>query len=304
MSSELPGHIVSTTFCAIASILIAYQVFKHPNKLRIFILVYSILTLPASVIATLQIEGYVSYRTNSMVYLISTLLMTVIHFFMLLDVGYRLRRGDGDWKHYLVVVGIVFLTITCILLFVQIIIMAVNHDGEQHFPLQGAFIAGVVAALIGDSSVFTYTFMPLIYWKKNRVNDGYSRTTALGIWFYLIQNIWYFLYGVIYIWFFVMNTWDAFPTLLALDYALRFIENLLYTWPPPKWAIDYLSAKLPNTSVQLSTRKTGESSTANHAMSSERYNKEDDVEYGNSPSKYPTVPDQHSTFGSEVTIIK
>ncbi|KAI8087330.1 hypothetical protein BDF21DRAFT_335174 [Thamnidium elegans] len=223
---------------------------------------------------------------------------------MLLDVGYRLRRGDGDWKHYLVVVGIVFLTITCILLFVQIIIMAVNHDGEQHFPLQGAFIAGVVAALIGDSSVFTYTFMPLIYWKKNRVNDGYSRTTALGIWFYLIQNIWYFLYGVIYIWFFVMNTWDAFPTLLALDYALRFIENLLYTWPPPKWAIDYLSAKLPNTSVQLSTRKTGESSTANHAMSSERYNKEDDVEYGNSPSKYPTVPDQHSTFGSEVTIIK
>lgn len=101
-----------------------------------------------------------------------------------------------------------------------------------------------------------------------------------------------------------MNTWDAFPTLLALDYALRFVENLLYTWPPPKWAIDYLSAKLPNTSVQLSTRRTGESSTANNVMSSERYNKEDDVEYGESPSKCPTVPDQHSTFGSEVTIIK
>lgn len=181
MSSELPGHIVSTTFCTIASVLIAYQVFKHPNKLRIFILVYSIITLPASIIATLQIEGYVSHRTNSLVYLVTTLLMTVIHFFMLLDVGYRLRRGDGDWKHYLVVVGIVFLTITCLLLFAQIIIMAVNHDGEQHFPLQGAFISGVITALIGDSSVFTYTFMPLIYWKKNRVNDGYSRTTALGV---------------------------------------------------------------------------------------------------------------------------
>lgn len=181
MPSELPGHIASTTFCTIASILIAYQAFKRPNQLRTFILVYSILTLPASVIATLEVEGYVSDRVNSMVYLISTLLMTVIHFFMLLDVGYRLRMGDGNWKHHLVLVGIVFLSTSCVLLCAQIIIMIVNHDGKQNFPLQGAFISGVISALIGDSSVFTYTFMPLIYWKKNRVNENHSKTTALGV---------------------------------------------------------------------------------------------------------------------------
>lgn len=48
-----------------------------------------------------------------------------------------------------------------------------------------------------------------------------------------------------------MNSWDYFTTLLGFDYALRFIENLLYTWPPPKKLIDYLSIKLSSTSIQL-----------------------------------------------------
>lgn len=99
-----------------------------------------------------------------------------------------------------------------------------------------------------------------------------------------------------------MNTWDAFPTLLALDYALRFIENLLYTWPPPKFAIDYLSTKLPNSTIHLSTRRTGESSTANQVMSSEKYNKEVDVEFG-CPENNQPIP-EHSTYGSEVSIVK
>jgi hypothetical protein len=103
-----------------------------------------------------------------------------------------------------------------------------------------------------------------------------------------------------------MNSWDYFQTLLALDYAFRFIENLLYTWPPPRFVVDYLSSKLPNTSINLSTRKTttvGGDSNNQHVMSSERYNKEEHVEYGDIEEPTADQKSVISHYGSRVTIV-
>lgn len=181
MISAFPAYLTSSIFCFIASILTAYKVCKHPNKLRVFILGYSIMTLPASIVNTLHVEGYVSSNCNSLVYLISTFLMTVVHFFMLFDVAHRLRVKGADWKHPLVIVAMIFSGLACILLVAQIILLGINSGGKYDFPIKWGFIAGVVVAMIGDGSMFTYTFIPLIYWKENRVNEGYSRTTALGV---------------------------------------------------------------------------------------------------------------------------
>lgn len=182
MKAELIGHIISSTFCAIASILITYQVVRHPNKLRLSILFYSAITLPASIICTLRIADIVSDRVNSLTYLVSTLLMAGTHCFMLLDVGRRLRtEHETSWKNPLVITGLIFLGITGALLLTEISILAVNKSGHESFPLKGCFIAGVVACIIGDSAIFTFTFQPLIYLKERRVTEGQSTTTALGV---------------------------------------------------------------------------------------------------------------------------
>lgn len=181
MDPILPGHIASSSFCVLMTLLVLFQVCRNPNKLRLSILGYSILAFPPSIVNTLHVQGIISARTNSMVYLIATLIMTFAHFFMMLEVGYRLRIGEGNWKDPLVTIGMVFLGISCILLLVQIGILAVNSDGLQQHPIKGCFIAGVICSIIGHTSVFTYTFTPLIYWKKNRTNEGLSRVTALGV---------------------------------------------------------------------------------------------------------------------------
>lgn len=82
-----------------------------------------------------------------------------------------------------------------------------------------------------------------------------------------------------------MNSWNYFSTLLAFDYVLRFIENLLYTWPPPSKLIDYLSIKLSSTSIQMKY------------MSSEQYNNTTDIENVEPYSK------DNITYDSRVTIV-
>lgn len=183
MLPVLPPHIAGNAFCFISTVLIAYQVIRHPNKLRLFILGYSMITLPASIINTVQLENLVSVRCNVLVYLVSTLIMSVTHFFMTLDVGYRLRVGEegNHWRDPLVLIGMLFVTGTSVFLVVQIVILALNADGQQDHPLKACFIGGVVCAIVGDCAVFTFTFKPLIYWRKNRTNEGHSRTTALGV---------------------------------------------------------------------------------------------------------------------------
>lgn len=106
-----------------------------------------------------------------------------------------------------------------------------------------------------------------------------------------------------------MNSWSYFSTLLAFDYAMRFVENLMYTWPPPKFAINYLSSKLPNSSMDASVTRNS-SNNATHAFSSERYNEEELIEYRDNkelqvittthaPSEYSL----NSRYGSKVTIV-
>lgn len=114
----------------------------------------------------------------------------------------------------------------------------------------------------------------------------------------MIQNIWYMIYAVLYIWFFAMNSWNSFSTLLSIDYVLRFVENLLYTWPPPRNVIGYLSSKLPGSSIHLSTRKS-----TSQGISSERYNMQEDVEIQREDRELEKTDTQHSNFGSKVTII-
>lgn len=105
-----------------------------------------------------------------------------------------------------------------------------------------------------------------------------------------------------------MNSWDYFATLLGIDYAMRFIDNVAYTWPPPKFIIDSLSSRLPNSSMGMSTRKSSNNidSSPTNGMSSERYNKEETVEYGNT-SELATPSEQRSVhsndYGSKVTIV-
>lgn len=178
---ELPAHITSSAFCVFATIMIAFQVCRNPNKIRLYILCYSILALPSSIVNTLTISGTLDQRTDSLVYLASTLFMTVAHFSILLDVGYRLRIGETTWKNPTVIVGIVFLSVSGVLLIAQIIYLAINPDGKQQYPLTPCFIAGFVTSVVGNLAVFIYGFKPLIYWRENRTNEGLSRITALGV---------------------------------------------------------------------------------------------------------------------------
>lgn len=181
MAITFPAHLASSIFCFIASVLTAYQAYKHPKKLRLIILGYSVLTLPASIVTTLHVEGYVSSKSNSLVYLISTFLMMVVHFFMLFDVAHRLRLDGANMKHPLVIIALLFLSLACIDLIAQIILLAINADHKAAFPAKWMFVLGVVVAILGDGSMFTYTFIPLVYWRENQINEEYSRTTALGV---------------------------------------------------------------------------------------------------------------------------
>ncbi|KAI8388056.1 uncharacterized protein BYT42DRAFT_482594, partial [Radiomyces spectabilis] len=145
------------------------------------------------------------------------------------------------WKHFLVIIGMIFLVGSCICLIVQIILLSVHHEP---FPRRPVFITGVCFAIICDGSTFTYTFSSLIHWRANRINEGQSRTTALGAWYMIIQFIWYSIYGVLYIWFFAANSWTYFNAMLVFDYVLRFLLCLMYTWPPPNRPIDFMTRKL------------------------------------------------------------
>jgi hypothetical protein len=105
-----------------------------------------------------------------------------------------------------------------------------------------------------------------------------------------------------------MNSWSYFSTLLALDYALRFVENLMYTWPPPRFVIGYVTSKLPNSSSNDSSATRKSSNNTIHGMYSERYN-EERVQYQDSKelqvmnSRAPSEYSVNSNYGSKITIV-
>jgi hypothetical protein len=98
---------------------------------------------------------------------------------MLTDMGCRLRSEEPNWRHPLVLASVFFLLCALAMLLSQIIVLC--QKSEWDYPLWSTFITGICISIVSVSFIFTYTFMPLIYWKKNRKTVGYSRTTALGV---------------------------------------------------------------------------------------------------------------------------
>lgn len=179
MKTGTPAFIVGNAFCFISTVLIACQVYRSPKKLRIFIGIFSLLTLPCSIVDTLTFESIISDRWNSLTYLISTFLMMTMHFTMTLDMGFQLRAENASWKHWQVVIGIGGVTASNICILVQIGILGANPLDQ--FPYKPAFILGVCLACVGDSSVMYYAFAPLVRRKKNRTQPIHSKTTAYGV---------------------------------------------------------------------------------------------------------------------------
>lgn len=178
-----PIYIVASVFCTIATILITCQVYKNPNRLRMFVLFYSIVTLPAAFINVFTVEGALTLQADALTFVISTLLKVVSHFLMVLSVGYRLRMNGTYWKHPLILMGIFFLICTVASILLQIgFVIAYGQDIIYSRMLFFLFIIGLICAILADILAFTYTFLPLIRWKEeSRDNEGHARTTALGV---------------------------------------------------------------------------------------------------------------------------
>ncbi|KAI8381401.1 uncharacterized protein BYT42DRAFT_566389 [Radiomyces spectabilis] len=297
-----PATIIFLTcdiFCLLSTVLIAYPVIRYPKKLRTFIACFSLSTLPACVVNTLTQEGILADRWNSLTYLVSTLLMFLMHFWMLLDLAHRIRYSEACWRHWLVRLALAGLLLASTSLLLEIGFMFARNED---FPVKSAFITGVFFAIVSDGAIFNYTFLPLIRLGKNRTEDYHSKTTALGLWFMVIQGIWFTLYGALYLWFIISNTWSFFRIMLAFDYVFRFILCLMFTWPPPKRIIQYMTSHLSTSAAEESTNRGSRKTTAScsHNMSSERYNHNADEELA---IKEP--PNSHSIdpYASDVAIL-
>ncbi|KAL4213486.1 hypothetical protein CU097_007049 [Rhizopus azygosporus] len=307
-----PGYLISVIFCVIAFVFISIQVFRNPNRLRLFVLFYSIITLPANIINVLTVHQVLPPVANVLSFTTSTLIKVIAHFLMIASVGYRLHIDDGIWKHPLILFGFFFLTCTVVAIILETIAVCTHERYTGYKPLFYEFVIGLISAILSDVCAFIFTFLPLLYRKKERrSHEGYSRTTALGIWFFSTQCTCYILQVSCYIWFLATYNWDNFSILLAIDYAIRFIQNLLYTCPPPSILIDFLTIELADPSIGLSTRQSKKNKKkkvkSELVMSSERYNQKTHVEY--EPNMFredvehrPSIYDT-SKFESSVTII-
>ncbi|CAO3617833.1 unnamed protein product [Mucor hiemalis] len=233
-------YIASGALEAIFTLLIAAKTFYQPKKIRIVLLSFSLLTLPASVVNILGHSNIVPSHWNAFAYLTSTLFMLALHFWLNLDIGKHLRIGGINYRSPFVIAGTIALGGSMLCLSTQLVILLVRNDPH---PIRAAFVTGVVMAIFCDGATYIYSFSTLIHFKSQRFHEGQSKTTAIGVWFLLIQMVWYSVYGLLYIWFFSINSWDYFTVLLVFDYAARFVLCLMFTWSPPKLVIEYMSGR-------------------------------------------------------------
>ncbi|KAI7856721.1 hypothetical protein BDC45DRAFT_502144 [Circinella umbellata] len=236
-----PGFIISSALCFIATLIVIIQAISNPKKLRYLIVCYAIFTLPSAIVNNLTAEGILRQRWNTLCYLLSTSLMLSLNYYMTLDIGFKMQVRK-TWLRYLFYISVLLLITVIVLLIIQIALL-LSHT-EREYTIRWMFILGVCLAIGGQFSAFLYAFLPLIRWKKHRTQEAHSRTTAYGIWFLAIQSMWYSLYGVLYFWFFAVNTWDQFQNMLACDYPMRFVLCLMFTFSPPAWIIDCMSSQL------------------------------------------------------------
>lgn len=170
--------IASGALEAVFTFLIAIKTFRQPRKVRIVLLSFGLLTLPASVVNILSYSSIVSSHWNSFAYLTSTLFMLVLHFWLNLDVGKHLRIGGVNYKCPYVVGGAVALVGSILCLSTQLVILLVRDDRN---PMRPAFITGVVMAIFCDGATYIYSFSALVNLRGKRIHEGQSRTTAIGV---------------------------------------------------------------------------------------------------------------------------
>lgn len=171
-------YIATVAVEAALSIFIAIKTFLQPRKVRYVMLTFSLITLTASIVNTLTYLTVITRHWNAFAYLVSTLFMLVVHFWLNLDVGMHLRVGGIDWKHPLVLAGAAGLGGSMACLATQVIILLIRNDP---FPVRAAFITGVCLAIFCDSAAYIYAFSCLIHLKKRRIHEGQSKTTSLGV---------------------------------------------------------------------------------------------------------------------------
>jgi hypothetical protein len=176
---------VGLILCAISGVLelscaafITIRAIQKPKRVLCILSAFSILTLPACMCNILAFADYIDSKWNSFCYLFVTLFMLVLHFWLTLDIGRNLRLRGIQWKHPLVIGGIISLcgSLTC--LTVEIIILLVRND---NYPLRKAFICGVCFAIVSDGLVYIYSFSALFCSKNLRMHEDQSRTAALGV---------------------------------------------------------------------------------------------------------------------------
>lgn len=176
---------VGLILCAISGVLelacaafITIRAIQKPKRVLCILSAFSILTLPACMCNILAFADYIDSKWNSFCYLFVTLFMLVLHFWLTLDIGRNLRLKGIQWKHPLVIGGIISLcgSLTC--LTVEIIILLVRND---NYPLRKAFICGVCFAIVSDGLVYIYSFSALFCSKDLRMHEDQSRTAALGV---------------------------------------------------------------------------------------------------------------------------
>lgn len=159
MRSATPAFIVTNILCILATCLITVQAYRNPKKLRTFLVIYALLTLPCCIVNTLAFEDIVAERWNSLTYLISTALMMTMRIYLVMDIGLRLQTRPG-WYHGLAYSGIAFLIGSCICIVVQLGILGA-HTTDQ-YPFRPVFITGVCLAIVASACAYLFAFLPLI----------------------------------------------------------------------------------------------------------------------------------------------
>ncbi|OBZ90762.1 hypothetical protein A0J61_01170 [Choanephora cucurbitarum] len=244
-------YLTSVAFEVFVTLTIAWKTFAQPKKVRYVLLIFCILTLPSAFVNVATEMERVPDHWNSFCYLVSTCILLLLHFWLNLDIGRRLRTEGIQWRNVYMIITITSLVATIGCLLGQIIILLVNHEMYPRRPL---FIAGVCLAIACDSGIFVYSFSTLIHLRDQRHHQGQSRATALGVWFLSIQAIWYLLFGALYIWFFFQD-WSKLSVMLAFDYIMRSLLCLMFAWPPPDCIIEFMSERLFNTETYQATFK-------------------------------------------------
>ncbi|CDS10002.1 hypothetical protein LRAMOSA02679 [Lichtheimia ramosa] len=233
MRTATPAFIAIDALCLVATCLVTIQAFRNPKKLRTSLVIYAILSLPCCIVNTLAFEDIIADRWNSLAYLISTAITMTIRIYLVMDIGLRLQTRPG-WFHGLAYTGMAFLIGSCICIVVQLGILGAHP--EDQYPYRPVFITGVCLAIVSSMCAYLFAFLPLI---------RSIRASAYGIWFLTLETSWSTVYGTIYLWFFIVNTWEwYFDIMLLMDYAMRFILCLMNAWPPPQQVIDTLSSHL------------------------------------------------------------